>query len=280
MNAKPPILISFYSDDAYYSEAAKTLAADCDRLGVDHDLVALGDTSSKSWIEICRSKVPFYRSMLIKHKRPVFWLDIDSRLAKRLQLFDGAACDMAGFLRGQRYLRDMDPALLPRFFAPFALYFNYSNAACAFLDLMQKIESTSDFAATDDYFLQEAWLTHREPLSVLVLPPHLAGRTWPPTPQQVLGIGSSGNVSSNIGAARQHEVAVLSTERRSAVLVHEAKQALAAGRNEEAVVYYRRLSEINPANTEFARLAQRLASPPRPPDGLRGLLRRIYRQSP
>src|SRR5690606_32684676 len=126
-----------------------------------------------------------------KHGRPILWLDVDSRLGRYPEVFDGATCDFAAFLRGERYLRGFDPFAVPRFFAPFALFFNATPAARAFLELMADLERQFEGNATDDFFLQEAWERHAEQLTVVVLPPGLVSREWPLTGSQFLHIGIS-----------------------------------------------------------------------------------------
>jgi hypothetical protein len=90
-----------------------------------------------------------------KHHRPIFWLDVDSRLRTLPSVLDGATCDVAGFLRGFRYLRDFDPVALPRFFAPFALFFNYTPRATAFLELLAAISEESLSDVSDAFLLQD-----------------------------------------------------------------------------------------------------------------------------
>lgn len=249
VSSRRPVLVSFYSGDDHYRDAAAKLRYDCLQLDLDHDIVEYSTASERSWIDLCRRKIPFYLEMHRKHQRPILWLDVDSRLTRSPDVFNGATCDIAGFLRGFRYLRGFDPLSVPRFFAPFALYFNFTPRATAFLELMADLERKYSGSATDDFFLQEAWEQHREQLSVMVLPPDLVGRGWPLTAEQIIYVGISGNVSAFKAQAKQHVAEVLAPERRKTVLLHEADEARKNGQTADALVLYKRALAIAPDDT-------------------------------
>jgi len=255
-----PVVVSFYCGGDYYREAAEQLRQDCERVGLAHDIVEIEVAADGDWIAACRRKIPFYLEMHRKHRRPILWLDVDSRLGARPAVFDGASCDIAGFLRGFRYLRDFDPQSSPRFFAPFALYFNNTPRTTAFLELMADIEAQYEGAATDDYFLQEAWRQHSEQLCVMVLPPDMVGHEWPLCDGQTIYVGISGNVSKYKGQVQQHTAPILAPAHRKAVLLHEAGDALRAGNTEEALLLYKRALAASPDDElahKIARLMRR-----------------------
>lgn len=239
MTTAVPIVVSLYGGDPSYYAAAERLSEDCAALGLDHDIVEIPDAAGTDWLQLCRRKISFYIEMQRKHRRPILWLDVDSRLTRLPPVLQNANCDFAGFLRGFRYLRDFDPVSMPRFFAPFALYFNVTPAATAFLELMADIESRHEGSAADDFFLQEAWKQHRDQLAVTVLPPNLVGHEWPLTERQAIYVGISGNVSRFKGVAEQHTPALFAPEHRRAVLVREAQGALEAGRIDEGLLLYK-----------------------------------------
>jgi hypothetical protein len=220
-----PIVISFYSGDRYYYDAAEQLRSDCDRVGLDSDIVELARQPHETWVDVCRRKVRFYVEMQRKHERPILWLDVDCRITSYPEVLDGAACDLAGFLRGFRYLGGFDPFSVTRFFMPFALFFNNTRKTRDFLALMVRLEEDTKVSATDDYFLQEAWERFDQQLSVLVLSPDLVGTVWPTHGAQIFYFGSSGNVSEFKTQVEQHTVKGLTPARRKAVLVHEADNA-------------------------------------------------------
>lgn len=234
-----PTIVSFGAGDPAYHTAAARLRDDCRTLGLEHVVVELPGVAGQSWLQICRRKPAFYLEMQRKHRRPILWLDVDSRLRRLPPALDGATCDVAGFLRGFRYLRDFDPVAMPRFFAPFALFFNYTPRAAAFLELLASIAEEAPSDVSDDYLLQEAWLQHQQQLSVMVLPPDLVGHEWPLQGDQAIYVGISGNVSRFKGQAKQHTAELFDAARRKAVLLKEADTALKSGHNDDALVLFR-----------------------------------------
>jgi hypothetical protein len=234
-----PTIVSFYGGDRLYHAAADRLRGDCRALDLDHDIRQLPADMDQSWLEICRRKPAFYLAMHREHRRPILWLDVDSRIRMLPTALDGATCDIAGFLRGFRYLRDFDPVAVPRFFAPFALYFNYTPRATAFLELLATIAAESPNDVSDDFLLQEAWLRHDQQLSVMVLPPDLVSHEWPLQGDQAIYVGISGNVSQFKGKAQQHTADLFDAARRKAVLMKEAEAALKSGRDDDALVLFR-----------------------------------------
>ncbi len=241
-----PLIVSFFGGEPFYYAAAETLRSDCMALKLEHDIVELRVSAAQTWLDVCRRKASFYIEMQRKHRRPILWLDVDSRIKALPACVAGATCDMAGFLRGFRYLRDFDPVSLPRFFAPFALFFNYTPRVTAFLELLARIADTSPSDVSDDYILQEAWLHHQEQLSVMILPPELVGHEWPLQGDQAIYVGISGNVSQFKGQAKQHTADLFEATRRKAVLMKEAETALNGGRQDDALVFFRyALSEIS-----------------------------------
>lgn len=252
------VLVSFYTNTPYYEQAARELRRDCERLGLAHDIVPLDAVSHLSWIDICRRKVPFFLQMQRKHQRPIFWLDVDSRLAQAPDFLKGTSADIAGFLRGCRYLRDFDSLSVPRFFAPFALYFNMTVQATRFLELMTHIEREFSGSATDDFFLQEAWRQHRDQLSALILAPDLVGSEWPLRDRQIIRVGISGNAGDFKSQAQQHPIEMLAPQRRKTVLLHEAKILRRAGQIREALVLFELALQTDLADTDLADMIQRL----------------------
>ena len=269
-----PVVVSFYSDRGYYQEAAERLRQDCRQVGIDHDISPC-EPSAKDWVDACRSKVPFFLKMHRKYERPILWLDVDSRLAAYPSIFHGTTCDIAGFLRGFRYLPHFDPLAVPRFFAPFALYFNATAQVTAFLEMMAKLEEEFSGSATDDYFLQEAWKQHRDQLAVMVLPPDLVGHEWPLRNRQIIYAGISGDASKFKSVARQHVAEVLEPSRRKTVLLYEAESARKAGRIGDALLLYKYALALTPEDdalaAKIARLAQRT-------ENERSLVKSIWRR--
>ena len=74
-----PVFISFYCGKQYYYDSARLLKEDCDRLGIPHDIEELQMPADADWSLICRQKSAFYARKLEEHKKPVFWLDVDTK---------------------------------------------------------------------------------------------------------------------------------------------------------------------------------------------------------
>jgi hypothetical protein len=251
-----PTIISFCAGDSSYYTAAARLRDDCRALGLEHDIVELPGAAGQSWLQLCRRKSAFFLEMQQKYRRPILWLDVDSRLRMLPSVLDGATCDVAGFLRGWRYLRDFDPVATPRFFAPFALYFNYTPRATAFLELLASIAEESPADVSDDFILQEAWLRHRQQLSVMVLPPDLMGHEWPLEEGQAIYVGISGNVSQFKDKAKQHTADLFEAGRRKAVLMKEADAAIKNGQDNDALVLFKRALAAVPDDTLAAKIGR------------------------
>ena len=90
-----PVVISFYAGDEYYYRAAKMLRADCDRLGLEHSIDELTVPPDFDWSQICRLKATFYRTKLRELKRPILWIDVDSRLRYLPEALIGARFALA-----------------------------------------------------------------------------------------------------------------------------------------------------------------------------------------
>jgi len=256
--AELPVLISFYSGDKYYYDAADDLRADCARLDLDCDIVEVQKAENETWLEICRKKIAFYRDMQSKHDRPVLWMDVDCRLQKRPEFFAGTMADFGAFLRGFKYIRGFDPMSLSRFFQPSILFFNNTPHGRAFLELMAKLESESAAPGTDDYFLQEAWTQHEQQLKLLLLPPSLVGFEWPLKNGEVFYFGSSGNVAEFKGKAQQHDVDLYTPARRKAMFLREATELGKNKRPMDALAMLRKAFEIDSSDEGLAYRIARL----------------------
>ena len=82
-------IVSFFSDvdgNTYYSDHAKRLIKECDRLGVPYDIRE--KKSEGSYQKNCLSKPKFILDMLMTKRKPFIWLDVDSYLLKQPDVFD------------------------------------------------------------------------------------------------------------------------------------------------------------------------------------------------
>ena len=270
------MVVSFFAGDRYYHDAALTLREDCERLGVRHDIVELSVEPGQDWARLCRRKVRFMRDMLRKHQAPVLWMDVDCRLLRPPPL-PGDEADLGGFLRGFRYLRDTDLLSLSRLWQPSILLLNATPRTFAFLELMAQLEAQSDEAATDDYFLQEAWLQHTQQLSVLMLRPELVCEALPAPPQAMFLFGRSGQVSAYKAQVRQHEPQLYAPMRQKALFMHAGAQAGRTRRPHDALVLLRLAFELDRGDAalalRIARLLRRLGRMPEAIDTLAALPR-------
>lgn len=82
-------LISFYSDidnNTYYSDNAYRLREECFRLNIPNDFRQL--KSLDDYRLNCLRKPEFILTMLQEKKKPIVWMDIDSKIHKELSAFD------------------------------------------------------------------------------------------------------------------------------------------------------------------------------------------------
>ena len=246
-----PIFISFYAGRRYYYDAAEQLRADLDALSIPHDIEEVAPPADRDWADICRMKPAFIQRKLEQHRRPVFWLDVDSRVLKRPTVLEGLRGDFAAFLRGFSRLQDFDPVQRGRTFVPGFLFFNYSEGARRLAAQAAEMEATSEVRATDDYFLEEAWRAFEGHLDVTLLSPagiDLGKPNAAPVEDPWLQVGLSGSVRSFITQVEQHKPAAFETQRLFGGLQSLAQEEVQKGRMTEATVYLRRMVALDPAH--------------------------------
>lgn len=256
-NASPtlPVVISFAFGDEYYHLASDRLRADCERLGIDHHIVAADLPAGTSWIDACRHKVQFMADCRRRFAQPLWWVDVDCRLLRPLPAL-GDAVDIGFFLRGFRDLRSFDPVALPRVLQPSILYLGTSAVARRFVALMSELEAAHPGQATDDWFLHEAWVRSDTQPCAVVMPPQWVQQEDSHAPQAVFDFGRSGQAATFKGQAEQHEIDLFSPARRKALFLREVSQALREGNATEVQFFLRKAWQIDPADVG---LAQRVA---------------------
>jgi len=100
---KEVMFVSFYTEN--YSKHAETLVASLEKFGVRYDVQ---EVSRANWRHAVCSKPAFIRDMMNKHRNvdAIVWLDADSYLAKRPNVFWQLECDVsAPFIYWQRKLK-------------------------------------------------------------------------------------------------------------------------------------------------------------------------------
>ena len=119
-------IVSFYSDPIhtnYYSQSAKLLKSDCDRLKLDYYIENIKGHSE--YKKNCKMKPFFILECIRKFKQPVVWVDCDSRIVKTPTFENLSDVDYAGVKRGG----NADPVMIAS-----TLYFNNSEASIKLLE--------------------------------------------------------------------------------------------------------------------------------------------------
>ncbi len=253
-----PTIVSFYTDDEYYRKAGKDLIQDCLRLELKYDIELLKSPSKQDWHLACRHKIKFYAEKIHKHKNGILWIDVDTKLLKKPQIFANQKADMAGFLRGFQYLGDFDPLTNPRFWSPAVLYFNYNDKTKSFINFASELDDQIDEPVTDDFLLQEAWKRFSSQLNVLILSPDfIFSEDEPNNHEACFLIQRTGNVSKFIAQVKQHKPEIYSPAHRLAILESCASEATRQGNNEHAIIFLKKSLECVPTHEKTAlRLAR------------------------
>ena len=250
--AREGLVISFYAGAQYYHDAADRLRHRLDELGVDHEIVGLTIPPGSDWIDICRQKVGFIRDMLVKHQRPVVWFDVDAHIIQRPTEMLRSSADVTCFLRNFRYLPKFDPAQFSRLVTPAFMGFQYNERVLDFLAFASDMAENSTEKATDDYFIHEAIMKWSGQLRFMLLrgADSVTNQEAPGYADAYFINGASGNVGAFVGAAAQHKKGAFTLARQKAVLEDSAKAAIRAGRAEHAIVFYKRIFELDRNDSE------------------------------
>lgn len=246
-----PTVVSFFGGKRYYYDAAESLRGDCERLGLAYHLEEV-DVLGRSWPEICRLKIGFYRRM---HERygAILWIDIDDRLMSRPDALAGCKLDMAGFGGRLRYIRDYDPYKVTRFWVPSILFFGATDRARRFIDAMGATERSTPDDVTDDWVLHETWMNHSEPLNVALLSPRLVARELKDvTPDTVFLHGDSGHVPEFREKVVQHQRRLDDRNLRGHALAAESLETMKAGDRVTARLLAARAYKYLPDDSEVA----------------------------
>jgi hypothetical protein len=255
-----PTIISFYAGAKHYYDAAIQLRTDCEALGLRHSIVELEVPTHFDWGQICRLKIGFYLDRLEQLDTPVLWIDVDSRIRRAPDILTGCRFDLVGYARHQRYIRDYDRYYSARFWLPGVIYFNNSPRARRFLQYAAKIERESSVGGSDDYFLEEAWKSFNEHMSVGFLPPQtLAWNPQEVNDETIVEIGLSKNASAFAKTMEQHVAPYETPAFRKLVLDDLAADASRRGDREEAAAMYYGALRIDKADKSVAyKLAETL----------------------
>lgn len=248
-----PTIISFYAGAQYYHDAAARLRDDCEALGLRHSIVELELPEDVDWGQICRRKIPFYLDRIEKLDSPILWVDVDSRIRRPPDVLTGCRFDLVGYARHNRYIRDYDRYYTARFWMPSVIYFNNTPRALRYLRYLAKIERESTVAGSDDYFMQEAWKSFDEPMSVGFMPPcTLAMNEQQVNEETIVVFRASGNASTFVRTMEQHTPAYKTPTLRKLVFEAAAADANRDGDREECAAMYARAFRIDRADKSIA----------------------------
>ena len=253
-----PVIVSFYGGKQYYYACAEKLKADCEKFGILFDIQEAPAVERSDWVSYCRYKIEFLAAMHSKHPQGILWIDVDSRILRDIDFAGGRSIDFGFFARGFSYIRDFDPTINPRMFSPAVLYFAPTPAARLFLSAACAIERNMlHDCATDDYFLQEAWLRIKVPLHVEIYPPTYINSGKLTNADAYIEIGHSGNVKTQKENVLQHKMPMLQTKRKKAVLEALAKEAEEERRTDAAEFYRKELTRCKGLASKISRALRR-----------------------
>lgn len=204
-NNEYPTIISFAAGDDYYHDKARELASACESLGLNHSIDHFDDLGGLDWGQICRFKVQFYKRKMQELDRPIIWIDADTKLLKRPEMFRNSKVDFGAMLRSG-YLTKFDPYVHTRQWSPAMFFFGNTPLTKKFLDHLCEVERKSPDNITDDFVLQEAWASFNEEMTISLIPTKFQARSESDvTEDSWILHGHSGNVGEFIGKVLQHD---------------------------------------------------------------------------
>lgn len=248
-----PLFISFFAGAPSYRADAVRLAQQLEKFGVDYQICEFTPNAGIDWSHICRKKISYYSAQRQRHRRPVFWIDVDTKLlGDPRKLGSGQEGDIGAFLRNFNYLPRFDPFQSTRLLHPGYLRFGTGSAVDAFFAHMETVNTNAPDNATDDWVLQEALATFKGSLGFTLFPPSamVTSDEAARGPETIFQHSDSGNVAAASKIAAQHEARALAPERQLPVLREGARAAMKRGDLREASVFYKRIGEVSPQDTD------------------------------
>jgi hypothetical protein len=237
-NKNDYVLVSMYAGDQYYYRCADILRKKCREFGIECDFREV-KVDGKDWIDICREKIKLYKVLLKEHKKPIFWIDVDTELLKA-PVFPKDNFDIGIFMRGFSGLNTFSSIKYTRKFEPGYLFFNYNKKTLDFLTFLESLEKKNKkIKATDDYFLQDAFEKYDKGLRFLILSRDEIKRNKNSlTDETCLLHGDSGNVKLNKGIAKQHSKEEVPNEVKKQIFMEEAVRFIKKGDRVSAIIFY------------------------------------------
>lgn len=163
--SKPPLVITYYTEETAYQLEVLGLIASCEKHGVEIHVTAL--PSLGSWESNCAMKPRFIRDKLLEHQRSVFWVDADALFRKTPDFDWLSACDVSVL----EIMECPDPRLRYR---AGSIFVNYTEQGIRFANewveyCQGKIDRNEEIAYLDQYSLCEV-LADRPEMKMLRLP--------------------------------------------------------------------------------------------------------------
>jgi len=88
-----PIIVGYYTRNTPYEKEAIVLKESIEACGYEHDIVAVD--SLGSWQQNTQMKGTIIHDALIKHNRPILYLDVDAIMIHPPLILDDLDCDIA-----------------------------------------------------------------------------------------------------------------------------------------------------------------------------------------
>jgi hypothetical protein len=219
MTSPKIVVCSFYTADDYYREHGERLRANLERLGVELEVREIEKQAGEDWAAICRKKVPFLAEMCLKYPdHKVFWMDVDCILLDLPDYIANSTADIIGFQRGYGSPTSIGYEKRTRFWEPSIWGVNSTPQARKMIADAAAIELNYEGAATDDYFMEEAWRANCDVLTFQFVPSNaVVGKGIPVANARpaFFKFGSSGNVDEFKGKVVQHTTTVKGLRKRA-----------------------------------------------------------------
>lgn len=128
--AKPFLVVSMFTKDTNYKEEADKLAITCREFKITHEIYEIEDRGS--WEKNTQSKAVIIKEALLKHKKPIVWVDADAVFKKFPELFLTVQADIM-----YHFISEWKEILVG------TLYFDYNPRIIDFLDKWIKLNDSN-----------------------------------------------------------------------------------------------------------------------------------------
>lgn len=152
-----PLIVSFYTNDWKYPQYAERMQQDCADLGLECFIKQLD--SQGGWLQNTCLKPQFILDCLKQFKRPVLWLDIDTKIVAKPDILAGFSQDFAACKMPANNRKDLYVSILA---------FGYNTRTMRFIK--QWIAATGSIS--DHSSFDETWKATGHDLDVMILPPN------------------------------------------------------------------------------------------------------------